>query len=155
MLHHINDLRNVVEHRYEKPPALLRCRELVELAWYFLKSTDGLSTSISTHISLGDDECEGSREPWLALYFDPQHDWRCSVDGWMPLGLLHDQENDQTMTVRVEKLESATQFRRRVRNFISAGDVDSAVRGDVYFSGEMNLSGTVTEKLIQLYFSNA
>ncbi|NQT25985.1 hypothetical protein HQ585_11560 [candidate division KSB1 bacterium] len=40
MLLKLIEIRNLIEHRNEKPPNLDRCSELLEFVWYFLKTTD-------------------------------------------------------------------------------------------------------------------
>ncbi len=154
MLHHINDLRNVLEHRYEMPPAVARCRELVELTWYFLKSTDALITSIRNDILFGEDRLDGGRDPWLELSFGPEFDWRCSARGWIPSILLHDQANDKAMTVRVDSIESATEYRARIKKERAVGADEDNVCGDIYFHGDINVTGMAASNLIRLYFSN-
>lgn len=52
MLKEIIAIRNAVEHQFADPPAHNRCVELIEVVWYFLKSTDQLAKQVSSGVIL-------------------------------------------------------------------------------------------------------
>lgn len=45
----VMEIRNLIEHNDSPPPNQHRCKELVDMVWYFLKSTDTLVTSLTTN----------------------------------------------------------------------------------------------------------
>ncbi|MEW2501676.1 MULTISPECIES: hypothetical protein [unclassified Amycolatopsis] len=81
-------IRNAVEHQDAVPPAVAECRELVELVWYFLKSTDALLCVPLTEVNLDssttvEDGSSSHSEGGVTLSFDFET-WLPKIAGNMP-----------------------------------------------------------------------
>jgi hypothetical protein len=86
------DLRNDVEHNDAKPPSQLRCSELADTTWYFLKTTDYSCKTAPSGVIL---RCESGvyvRDPslWLSIDLDATHGAAIPANGWLPVPYLHD-----------------------------------------------------------------
>lgn len=69
MLGKLMRIRNAVEHQDSEPPRLDECRELVELVWYFLKSTDRLVCEPLREVELtSPEDIEGHRHSMSFAY---------------------------------------------------------------------------------------
>lgn len=53
------ELRNDIEHNDQKPPAIARCHELVDITWYFLKATDAACLTTEHHTEFIIKQCKG------------------------------------------------------------------------------------------------
>lgn len=50
LLKYLLDVRNAIEHNDARPPSQKRCNELLDMVWYFLRSTDGITSEISDSV---------------------------------------------------------------------------------------------------------
>jgi hypothetical protein len=152
MLHQINELRNLLEHQYKTPPNVTRCQELVDFTWYFLKSTDSMSTLVPFDFVLSKDEGFSENDHWLEVDINPKDTWKCYIRGTIPLLLCSDQSQENTFIVNCKKIESATSG-GKIK--INGDEISSSVieNGDIYFSGEIEFTKLTAEKIVKLYFS--
>lgn len=93
MLKQLMDLRNDIEHNDAKPPPYERCQELLDVIWYFLRSTDGLLKIVPDSLlfshSRFDDETY-----WITANLEPEENWSISLLGWVPAGFLLDSPSE-------------------------------------------------------------
>jgi hypothetical protein len=50
LLKYLLDVRNAIEHNDARPPSQKRCTELLDMTWYFLRSTDGITREIAASV---------------------------------------------------------------------------------------------------------
>lgn len=75
------DIRNDIEHKDTKPPKKERCKELIDITWYFLKSTDRLVTSIPLDIELS--PLNLPEKYWGSV--GAKRNWKTlNLKGWFP-----------------------------------------------------------------------
>ena len=60
MLGVLKEIRNSIEHQYSDAPSVKRCKELYELVWYFLKSTNRLVQKINHPMSFKEEWDSGN-----------------------------------------------------------------------------------------------
>ncbi|MFC7343270.1 hypothetical protein [Saccharopolyspora griseoalba] len=102
MLNTLTDLRNSVEHEDADPPASHRCNELVELVWYFLRTTDSLSLSrvYDSELLSQNPGPEPVGYADLSFCFDPP---AIQVDsGSFPVGLVSESRNEEWAPLKVD-----------------------------------------------------
>lgn len=107
MLTHIREIRNDIEHRDASPPDFNRCQELLDLVWYFLKSTD-------TYMHLRRDDVgfekldseENNTQYWLQISVEYELQHTLKVAGWLPSNMISANEQDGFFEIQVEKMES-------------------------------------------------
>lgn len=148
MLQQINSLRNLMEHQYTDPPNLNRCRELTELTWYFLKSTDSLCTEIKDSFEFELDGDDASY--WLAVNYGPDSDWRCEIRGWVSAQMVHPAAGGKTLEIDAESTTTAADAKLKESVMSSA---TSRIDDDIYFSGTLNFDPASAKMLTQLYFA--
>ncbi|WP_332647131.1 hypothetical protein [Lysinibacillus sp. 54212] len=66
-------IRNDIEHRDNKPPSKERCLELLDVIWYFLKSTDFI-VQIERYNIVFDEDKERDDSSWFTLEYIYQKD---------------------------------------------------------------------------------
>ncbi len=84
MLNGLLAIRNDVEYRDLAPPEVKRCRELVDVVWYFLRSTDHL---LQVH-KAGAMLTPPDADPWDSTYWvkcdiDFVPKFACRMNGWL------------------------------------------------------------------------
>jgi hypothetical protein len=83
------EIRNYIEHEGARPPELIRCKEIAEYVWYFLRSTDPLLRVIIDTYNLHSKDDE---DYWIEVRTGPLHDWSIEVRGWLPQNLFSNRE---------------------------------------------------------------
>lgn len=82
------EIRNDIEHKDKKPPRVDRCRELLDVTWYFLKSTDKLVSTIPLDIELDPNYSNDLPEKYgcsIEVKF-PKKDFK--ISGWFPINYV-------------------------------------------------------------------
>ncbi|WP_152547096.1 hypothetical protein [Amycolatopsis orientalis] len=108
MLHRLIRIRNAVEHQDVAPPEVSECRELVELVWYFLRSTDILVCAPMNDIDLvlpdethvNDPISYGTYGISIAYQFE---DWLPRVSGNFPKSSVSLTEKDGWAEIAVNR----------------------------------------------------
>lgn len=85
MLKKLMSIRNAIEHKDSKPPSKGRCLELLDLIWYFLKSTDSILRRQPDSLEYSLNDTNG-HEPLYGytLDFDLHHKKPLRIWGWFP-----------------------------------------------------------------------
>src|SRR5215213_5775128 len=77
MLQKLKEIRNAVEHEDASPPDAESCQIFLEFTWYFLRSTDGMTQRLITHLMLESaDSLSGEdSDYWLGIDNGPGRNW--------------------------------------------------------------------------------
>ena len=59
LVRHLLEVRNAIEHQDAPAPDAARCRELLDVVWYYLKSTDAMTREVGTEFLFQ------GKEPWF------------------------------------------------------------------------------------------
>lgn len=121
-------IRNGIEHYDEEPPNKLRCRELSDAVWYFLKSTDNIVQIMKYVIEfIIIDECgeETGFRYTMQLDWDRHHNLK--IEGLLPMEYISQGSNEKF--IKVEKLEGKILYK-------SKGDNGGIVNGKILLSKE-------------------
>jgi len=83
------ELRNEIEHNDVQAPSLYKARELVDVTWYFLKTTDSACKVVPDGVVLRASE-EGSFPPeeWISVRPSGDQPGHFHVAGWINTSLL-------------------------------------------------------------------
>lgn len=93
------EIRNNIEHKDKKPPSVDRCRELLDVTWYFLKSTDQIVSSIPLDIELEAINSHGLHEKYgcsISIKL-PKKDF--SISGWFPIKYINKEKFDNSFKI--------------------------------------------------------
>jgi hypothetical protein len=83
MIKQLFELRNDIEHNDIKPPSIPRVRELLDVAWYFLKTTDAAVNVVGTDIffEAPDDVSDEQGKLWLEAEIISVKEHRIAIRG--------------------------------------------------------------------------
>ena len=97
------ELRNDIEHNDVAPPSLSRVRELLDITWYFLRSTDS-AAKIHTVTLLFEnpDNLDDDSDLWLAVEPLSVERSLTRVRGWLATPFLSNQDGWEVSVERVE-----------------------------------------------------
>lgn len=147
MLRSLIDVRNAVEHEDKSPPNLLRCAELSEMVWYFLRSTDRLCVSIPSGFYLAESEDEPDDKYGVSINTGPEHNWTIEIGAAIDdLSLISETQKKDWIRVNAENFERRTM----------TGFRDEDIRSWEYvrFNGRVSGPELHSRRLIELYLSN-
>lgn len=137
------DLRNDIEHDDIPPPDAVRCAELSEFVWYFLKSTDKLAIQVPTVLTLNHET--DNTENWLEIETGPPKKWQVHMVGTVPAQFISYKEIPGGLRVDYTKAKQRKDFNKAEDNEHGYGDWVSNCRDDdIYivgtvFNDEINL----------------
>lgn len=97
------ELRNNIEHRDAPPPNAERAWELVDAAWYFLRTTDSACKFVPHSVMLQSIGTGTRADPelWLEFKGQPSKDECFDINGWLPLGLVSESEQPKFLLVEL------------------------------------------------------
>jgi hypothetical protein len=100
------ELRNDIEHNDVKPPPIPRVRELLDVAWYFLKTTDAAAGLVyeSLEFEASEEVCAGKTNLWLAIEIVSVREHRMGIRGVLAAPFI---SSERGWKVEVRKLEPA------------------------------------------------
>ena len=153
MLLEISALRNLLEHQHKAPSSTSRCQELVEFIWYFLRSTDALSTSVVSTFTLVLDGSIGNETFFLSVTYGTNVDWKCSVWGWVPEALAS-KSSAGGIELSLESAENYEQFSAKRANLTGMVKPDpNRSTSDIFLKGEVVGRPEAFSRLTEIYFS--
>lgn len=113
LIRQLIDLRDDIEHKDLPPPSAVRCRELSDAAWYFLKSTDYAAKIVPTAVQLsasgGGPNGDGST-PFVDVQSKGPESVTYRVTGWLPLTLLSSEERPSWLPLTVDAIRDKHDF---------------------------------------------
>jgi len=139
LIQHLLKVRNAIEHEDKAPPRLRRCLEMLDVVWYFLRTTDRL-VGAKTHMFILEPD-ETSRYG-LEVEVVIKRVWTASVRGWLPHELLSYSPIVGCFGVRPDKLQAANSWKKQGQHL-------DKLDTDIY------LSGSVTEIPDKIAFARA
>lgn len=129
-------IRNDIEHNDASPPEKERCRELLDVVWYFLKSTDSLVQAMKTDIDYILIDDEGSETPYgFSLNIDYNDIKNVEISGWFPNEYIANQSKDGYILIEVEVMNGAEKF-KHTEYHKDKLDTDRWIRGNIFLSSE-------------------
>lgn len=107
MLKKLMTVRNDIEHKDAKPPSKARCQELLDLTWYFLKSTDSILKMQSETLEYTRIDASGKETPYgYSLKIDYEHKRALEIFGWFSRELISKTETDGFKKIRVKNMHT-------------------------------------------------
>ncbi|WP_462410394.1 hypothetical protein [Neobacillus sp. Marseille-QA0830] len=88
LLERLIKIRNEIEQDDLSPPSINQCSELLDVVWYFLRSTDSLVKNPPNSIT-----CYpkwGQEEEWISIQTGYKEHWNIIVSGKIPSSLVSD-----------------------------------------------------------------
>jgi hypothetical protein len=103
------EMRNRIEHQDVEPPTMAYCSQLVDVVWYFLRSTEGLLRQVILDAML--DRSGGNRDEHhhVRLRWEPPKDMALRIEGWLPFQWVQEQRRDSWIEVSAEEYSRASE----------------------------------------------
>lgn len=101
------ELRNDIEHNDAPPPTQSRARELIDLTWYFLKTTDPACKLVPNGVLLRSDK-EGSTPPelWICINRSRELKGFFDVSGWVRPSLISYEPQEGFFEIQLTTLKT-------------------------------------------------
>lgn len=97
-------IRNGIEHNDEKPPSYERCLELLDVVWYFLKSTDSMVQFVVEDLAFELDVEEVKPYYFILKYVQHERDIFI-INGRIPEKLIYDEPTPDSIEVVLSEIE--------------------------------------------------
>lgn len=142
------DVRNDIEHNDAVPPALEKCKELVDVVWYFLKSTDSIiRVQKDSFIFNLLDETGSDTDYWISLdvnFKSGSKDFK--IYGNIPCSMLYRACEKGASKVVIEK---SGETNKNIEDYCGNSDTKISISGVLIPSPAMRLY--ILKKLLKCY----
>ena len=154
LIRQLFELRNEVEHNDAPPPTQSRCLELVDIAWYFLKTTEYACRTVPEGVVL---KCHAGlclREPplWVGVRLFKNKPETAEVVGWLSPAQLLDQTGPARLSVNIHTYRPKREFNSNNDAVSQVVAATNAARGEDerWIQGEVTVPPRVQHLLIKL-----
>jgi hypothetical protein len=151
MLQKLKEIRNAVEHQDAIPPDTESCRVFLEFTWYFLRSTDGMTQRVPTHLLLESGNTPNEEaDYWVEVDNGPRRRWVPKIAAWLTPDLVSAHPEDHWFRVNEEHTETRADLIRREKDLIN-----DFGRGrdpeDIFITGEIRGPSEPLKNLTKLF----
>lgn len=142
LLQHLMEVRNAIEHDDEAPPKIERCLEMLDVVWYFLKTTDGVMQVGTESITF---QHPKESPYWVEIDIGIKRTWKINARGWLPADYILKVMAPNHIGVHVDELHTNKLWKKW-------GEHLDKKDTDLYFSGRVI---EIPDRLsfVRLYFS--
>jgi hypothetical protein len=139
MVARLIDFRNQIEHGDEPPPESAACADLVEIVWYFLRSTDLLCLRMPTEVNF---EFTSDRMPPLGVEvrLNPDQAWDVSCRAALPAALLSVEPHEDWFQLSIDWADEGQRFRPQPPT-LTADRINAVVNGE---DGILSFNGMIS-----------
>lgn len=139
----IMKIRNEIEHNDENPPDLVRCKEFVDVLWYFLKSTDSIVQIKKDEIeSIYYDSDDNETQYWYSTELQNENGLSVEIRGCFPKEITFYNQQANTFKIIIKEKCSKEKFTDCIKSLEIASDIISdkeILDTDLFISGELKL----------------
>lgn len=153
------DIRNGIEHRDENPPNIQRCKEFIDIIWYFLKSTDNMVIIKREEAEFRYyDLCGDETQYWCNIELCDDNEFSLKIHGLFPKEFISNEYKENAFEILVddnnakEKLEN-----NKAISEVALGIIPNVYKldTDLWLNGEIKLKQkdviTIISKVINSY----
>lgn len=144
MLKNLMVIRNDIEHNDTPPPDIERCQELVDLVWYFLKSTDSFLIWRKDDIFFTNLTEKGEKTQYgfgMKIDYDLNHEMQ--MIGWFPENYISEKPELDSSEVEIEIMHS------KKEKWTNDSYHDDKLDSDVWLIGNALLDAPLKQKAIK------
>ena len=111
LMNTVMEIRNRIEHDDSPPPDQKRCKELVDMVWYLLKSTDFLVTSLTDYFEFDIyDSNSNVTQYGGAVTLDHTNHENIELSGWFPQKVISMEERNVFVCICIDSLRFGEMF---------------------------------------------
>lgn len=137
------DIRNGIEHRDENPPNLQRCKEFVDIIWYFLKSTDYMVNIRREDAEFRYYDLDGNEtQYWCTIELYDENKFSLKIHGWFPKEFISNDYNENAFEILVEDIHAKEKLENNKALSEVSLDIfsnDDKLDTDLWLNGEIKL----------------
>lgn len=147
MLRQLLEIRNNIEHNDQKPPEINRCMELLDLTWYFLRSTDRLVINQINDLLFSYLDDEGNEtQYWIQLDIDFLSNHKMTINGWLPKAYISPMKTDtHNMQITLERISDRFAT-------LSPKEHTDKLDTDMYIIGNIEDNSVAKLNIMKIYF---
>lgn len=139
-------IRNDIEHNDAAPPELSRCKELTDVVWYFLKSTDSLVQLVRTNFYFCLYDSNGEETHYgVSIDIDYNANISFKINGWLADNMISSEEKDNFFLVHADQIQSKNEV------FHPENHQDK-LSTDKWITGTVNKENVIYKNVIQSVF---
>lgn len=144
MLKKLFTIRNDIEHRDAQPPDIERCLELLDLVWYFLKSTDNI-LSFRKEDVLYEIYSESTQKTqyWASIDFNYESNHKMDIRGWFPNNFISNTKVDGYIKIFIDEIGT------KQENWKNSADLDDKLDDDIWLRGYIDADEELTLKILK------
>lgn len=135
-------IRNDIEHNDAIPPNQLRCKELADVVWYFLKSTDSIVLTVIDYIEFGFYNKNGEDTPY---YFSIEIDYcnhaSIKINGQFPREVISFEERNDFICIKTNNF----QLKNKIPNL---EEYKNNIDADILINGFVDINELEYQKYI-------
>ncbi len=136
------EIRNNIEHNDVEPPDITRCKELLDVVWYFFKSTDLIVQIQRTCLEFTLFDSHGSETQYgYSVDFNHDNNSIIRITGWFPYEFISDSCKDGFCSLIAEEINGKEKWK-------GADFHTNKLETDIYVSGTIEL---INNDLLDLY----
>ena len=148
MLKKLMTIRNDIEHNDVEPPAMGRCLELLDLTWYFLKSTDSILSIQRSDLLFIDLTDEGEETQYsfsVRIDYDLNH--QLKISGWFPPEYILEEETSEHSKIVVEIMHT------KEEKWSNEEHHKDKLETDIWVVGNLDASPDIKRTIIEKAFN--
>lgn len=137
-------IRNDIEHRDAKPPNQERCKELLDITWYFLRSTDRLIQMIvDTCVIKPTIESDLSDKYYGIIRLDYEGN-SFEISGWFPESKINNENKENYFEVNCSKIDNGENLEKCVKKIHK-----DKTKDDIFIVGKFTLNDDNKHELVK------
>jgi len=129
------EIRNKIEHEDAKPPKIERCKELIDITWYFLKSTDKLVLYIARDIELSPNHSSSLPDKYGGTIEISYSKKKMSFSGWVPLNYVSNKQIDNSFKIHCSTVHDGFYWKNKDTKYHK-----DKTKDDIWLIGNLNLT---------------
>jgi len=120
MLREINEIRNGIEHEDNPPPSHEDCDRMLDVCWYFLRSTDPLVRRVVCNLRL--QERASDESPYdIHMELGPDRKWVPGIRGWLSPTLVSRYDPGGWLELRARRILRLRDYRAKFPQHVVDG----------------------------------
>jgi hypothetical protein len=154
MVTRLIDFRNSIEHADKPPPDQKHCADLLEVVWYFLRSTDHLGLRIVSSFSFTQDPIAESSSG-LSLYAQPEAGWILAFRAKLLRKYIRPTPDDKWLRVSVTWATEAVDYRPNPPSLTEAElhRLLEEAEHPIFFNGTIDGQQDHLQRIFKAYFA--
>ncbi|MDM5336150.1 hypothetical protein QUF84_02720 [Fictibacillus enclensis] len=154
------EIRNDIEHRDSTPPNKMRCSELVDVVWYFLKSTDSFVLVKKSELNFSLLDNVNSSNYWFSIDWNFEDAKSSSFRGWFPEEYISTQKVEEFIEITYEAYHNKEVWVEKISNteLIKKSLIQDRIKTklptDLFISGKINLESINVGSVVNMVLTS-